>query len=90
MLAFLAKRAAIDAVRQAVSKRQYRTNKDLIPVAVWKELATAKGKESWVSIAKKAGIKGYSNIHVGKRALSRERLFKLACALEQCSPAKSC
>ena len=76
------KEAACNDVRQAIATKRYQTNNDLIPIEVWEELAVAKGKESWVSLAKRAGIKGYSNIHVGKRALSRERLFKLAYALD--------
>lgn len=76
------KEEAIDAVFETILGRRYQTNSDLIPIEIWKELTQAKGKESWRSVAKRAGIKGYSNIHVGKRALSRERLFKLAYALE--------
>ena len=76
------KEEAIENVRQAISKRRYQTNRDLIPIEVWRELNRSKGKESWASIAKRAGIKGYSHIHVGKRALARERLFKLAYALD--------
>ena len=72
---------ACNDVRQAIANRKYQTNKDLIPVEIWQELAEAKGKETWTSLAKRAGIKG-NNIHVGKRALSRERLFKLAYALD--------
>ena len=76
------KEAACDRVSYTIANRKYQTNKDLIPVAIWKKIAEAKGKEAWTSLAKRAGIKGYSNIHVGKRALSRERLFKLAYALD--------
>jgi replicative DNA helicase len=75
------KEAACDAVREAISKRRYQTNQDLIPVEIWQELAQAKGEQSWQSLAQSAGIKGHSNIHVGKRGLSRARLFKLAYAL---------
>ena len=73
---------AVTAVREAISKKRYQTNRDLIPLEIWQELKQAKGEESWVALAKRSGIKGYSNIHVGKRKLSRERLFKLAYALD--------
>lgn len=76
------KEEAVKNVIQAISKRRYQTNRDLIPIEVWQELSHSKGKEPWTSVAKRADIKGYSNIHVGKRALSRERLFKLAYALD--------
>ena len=75
------KEEAVSAVREAISKRKYQTNRDLIPKEIWQELARAKGTETWRSLAKRAGIKGTSNIHVGKRAFSRERLYKLAYAL---------
>ncbi|AFY56750.1 replicative DNA helicase [Rivularia sp. PCC 7116] len=69
-------------VKAALLQKRYQTNRDLIPIEVWKQLAVAKEEETWTGLAKRAGIKGYSNIHVGKRALSRERLFQLATALE--------
>lgn len=75
------KEDACNAVRKAMAQRRYQTNKDLIPVEIWQELAAAK-KESWASLARRAEIKETSNIHVGKRSLSRERLFKLAYALD--------
>ncbi|MGL5795658.1 MAG: replicative DNA helicase, partial [Waterburya sp.] len=76
------KEKAINAVREAISTKKYQTNRDLIPTEIWQELKQAKGQETWQALAKRAGIQGYSNIHVGKRALSRERLFKLAYALD--------
>ena len=76
------KEEAINAVCQAIATKKYQTNQDLIPVEIWQELKRSRGKEPWTSLAKRAGIEGYSNIHVGKRALSRERLFKLAYALD--------
>ena len=78
------KEEAVNAVRETILKRKYRANKDLIPIEIWQELALAKGTESWVSLAKRAGIRS-SNIHVGKRTFSRERLFKLAYALDNIS-----
>ena len=78
------KEEAVNAVREAILKRKYQTNKDLIPIEIWQELASAKGTESWMSLAKRAGIKS-SNIHVCKRAFSRERLMKLAYALDNIS-----
>lgn len=69
-------------IEQALMNKRYQTNRDLIPVEIWQEIATVKGDESWQSLAKRAGISGYSNIHVGKRQLSRERLWTLATVLE--------
>lgn len=68
-------------IRHTLERRSYQTNRDLIPVEIWEAIAQAKGKESWASLAKRAGIRGYSNLHVGQRALSRDRLLSLAIAL---------
>ncbi|HKR01466.1 MAG TPA: DnaB-like helicase C-terminal domain-containing protein, partial [Pyrinomonadaceae bacterium] len=76
------KEDTLAAVRDALSGRRYQTNRDLIPVGVWERIASLKGDESWVSLARRAGIRGHTNIHVGKRALSRGRLQALAAGLE--------
>ncbi len=78
------KEQATDAVLAALEHKRYQTNRDLIPISVWNQLSAAKvdAEESWQSVAIKAGIAGYSNIHVGKRAPTRDRLLKLATALE--------
>ncbi|MFQ4138381.1 replicative DNA helicase [Nodosilinea sp. PGN35] len=76
------KEAATAAVEAALINRRYQTNRDLIPVEVWETLRAAKGTESWVSLATRAGFQSTSNIHVGKRAPTRDRLFALATALE--------
>jgi len=76
------KEAAIAKVAEVLTTRKYHANRDLIPVEIWEQLAAVKGDEPWTVLAKRAGIQGYSNIHVGKRALSRERLWILATALE--------
>ncbi|MEY3256743.1 MAG: replicative helicase, partial [Cyanobacteriota bacterium] len=76
------KEAALAKVTAAISEKRYQTNRDLIPVEIWQQIAAAKGNESWSSLAQRAGIKNYTNIHVGKRALKRERLWILATALD--------
>ncbi|MCA1994692.1 MAG: replicative DNA helicase, partial [Coleofasciculus sp. S288] len=76
------KEEALSRVQDALAKKKYQTNRDLIPVKIWEQIAKAKGSEPWKSLALMAGIKGYSNMHVGKPALSREQLLKLALALD--------
>ena len=76
------KEAALAKVTAAISQKRYQTNRDLIPVEIWEQIAAAKGSETWSSLAKRAGIKSYTNIHVGKRALKRERLWILATTLD--------
>jgi replicative DNA helicase len=75
------KEEAVENIRIALKGKKYQTNRDLIPIEVWELLRSAKEDESWKSLATRAGIQGVSNIHVGKRAPTRERLSKLATAL---------
>ena len=79
------KEKMIDLAKEALANKRYQTNCDLIPREIWQKIALAKGDEPWASLAERAGIKGSSNIHAGQRNLSRERLFKLALALDNLS-----
>lgn len=76
------KEAALDKVAGAVRGKRRQSNCDLIPVEFWEDIARAKGEVSWACLAHRAGIRGTSNIHVGRRALSRQRLARLAEALD--------
>lgn len=76
------KEAALAKVTAAISQKRYQTNRDLIPVEIWEQIAAAQGSETWSSLAQRAGIKSYTNIHVGKRALTRERLWILSTTLD--------
>ena len=76
------KEEALFKVQAALADKRYQTNRDLIPVEIWEQIAAAKGSEPWKHLALRAGIKGVSNIHVGKRSLSRKRLLTLALALD--------
>jgi replicative DNA helicase len=74
------KEPALAAVVEAVTGRRRQTNTDLLPVGVWRLIAEAKGDLSWAGLARKAGVPD-SNLHVGRRGLSRARLAKFALAL---------
>ncbi len=76
------KEAAVQRVESALEDRQFHSNRDLIPLEVWSQITVAKGNESWRSLAVRAGITGTTNIHVGKRAPTRQRLLTLATALD--------
>jgi replicative DNA helicase len=76
------KEAALKLALETLGNRNYQTNSDLIPIEIWEHLSVTKGAESWSSLAKRAEIKGYTNIHVGKRAPSRGRLAKFASCLD--------
>ena len=83
------KEDAIEKIRVALQDKKYQTNRDLIPIEVWQTLRSAKGDESWSSLATRAGLVGTSNIHAGTRSPTRERLSKLADALEMTAPEHS-
>jgi replicative DNA helicase len=84
-IGIFSKESAIAKIIAALSQKRYQTNRDLIPIEIWQQLADAKGHETWMGLAKRAGIQGCTNIHVGKRQPSRDRLFILATALENTS-----
>ena len=74
------RQAAIDAVAQVIVTKRYKSNVDHVPVEVWKKIGQAKGEMSWAELARRTGHSG-SNSHVGKRALSRDRLARVAMVL---------
>lgn len=77
--------SAVSKVMSALSSKRYQTNRDLIPVENWDDITRVKGNLSWSELAQRAGFpssSGKYNIHVGKRAPTRERLLALALALE--------
>ena len=81
-ISIFGKEPAVAAVQAAIQLKKYQTNRDLIPIDIWQQLTAAKGSKTWKSVAVEAGIVGASNIHVGKRAPTRDRLLSLATALE--------
>ncbi|HEU4456919.1 MAG TPA: replicative DNA helicase [Longimicrobium sp.] len=76
------KEEAVGRALTAVEAKRYQTNRDLIPRQVWAWIEAEKGSESWASLARRAGIAGWTNLHVGRRSLSRKRLRALAVALD--------
>ena len=76
------KEGAVEAVAAAVRSKNYQTNSDLIPIEIWDEIRLAKGNEPWVALARRAGIRGFTNIHAGRRRPTRDRLSAFARALQ--------
>jgi replicative DNA helicase len=68
-------------VRDALGTRRPHSNVDIIPSAVWGRIAEAKGDMPWAELARRIGA-SESNLHVGKRGLSRARLAKIALVLQ--------
>ncbi|NES98153.1 MAG: replicative DNA helicase [Desertifilum sp. SIO1I2] len=79
------KEEALAKIKNALAGKRYQTNCDLIPQEIWEYLAILKQDEPWSALARRAGILGSSNLHVGKRGLSRQRLATLAVALNDIS-----
>ncbi len=75
------KEDALKKVEDSLKDKKEHFNRDLVPLEIWKKIEELKGTESWTSLAKRAGIKGFTNIHPHKRALSRRRLKAIAEAL---------
>lgn len=76
------KEKSLQNALNALESRKYQTNKDLIPIEIRERIAISKKDESWSALARRAEIKGYSNLHAGKRAPTRARLKRLAAALD--------
>ncbi|HEX8209507.1 MAG TPA: replicative DNA helicase [Longimicrobium sp.] len=76
------KEEALGRAVAAVGAKRYQTNRDLIPRGVWARIEAAGGEESWASLARRAGIEGWTNVHAGRRSLSRRRLRAFADALD--------
>ena len=66
----------------ALEGRRRHANRDLIPRQAWKLIDDARGGESWASLSRRMGFGPGHNLHVGKRALSRDRMNRFAEALE--------
>lgn len=77
------KEEAMARALKALSGKWYRTNTDLIPAEVWRKIDRARGWRSWPDVARAMGHTGVGvNLHVGTRALSRQRLSRIAEALD--------
>ena len=75
------KQSAIDAVTAALANRKPHSNVDHVPAAVWQRIEQAKGAMSWAELARRTGH-NETNSHVGKRAISRDRLARIALVLQ--------
>jgi replicative DNA helicase len=72
----------IAAVLVQLAKGRRQTNLDTIPVEAWQAVRSAKGHRSWRSMFAAMGLPESSNLHVGKRSFGRERLSRIADALQ--------
>ena len=74
------KQAAVERVAAAAAKGSARGNVDHVPAAAWTLVEAAKGDMTWAELARRTGYND-SNSHVGKRAIPRDRLARIAMVL---------
>ncbi len=75
------KQAALQRVLAALAVRRPHSNVDLVPASVWERIGVAKGDLPWSELARRIGA-SESNLHVGKRGISRARLARIAMVLD--------
>ncbi len=75
------KEAALGRVRRALEGKRPHTNRDLIPREAWKLVDRGRDGKSWASVSRRMGFGPGHNLHVGTRAISRDRMYRFAEAL---------
>jgi replicative DNA helicase len=76
------KEAAVGRVMRALDGKRSHANRDLIPREAWKLVDRARGGQSWASLSRQMGFSPGHNLHVGTRAISRDRMSSFAEALD--------
>jgi replicative DNA helicase len=76
------KETAVGRVARVLDGRRRHANRDLIPREAWGLIDKARGGESWASLSRRMGFGPGHNLHVGTRALSRDRMSRFAEALD--------
>jgi replicative DNA helicase len=75
------KEAALARVIEPLNRKRLKACRDTVPPEVWGLIDAARGGEPWASVARRAGLPDHTNLHVGRRGLSRDRLRRIADAL---------
>ena len=72
------KETAVERVASALEGRRRHANKDLVPREAWKLIDRARDRESWASLSRRMGFGAGHSLHVGTRAISRDRMSRFA------------
>jgi replicative DNA helicase len=72
------KEAALARIKAALARKQYWTNRDLLPAPVWRQIDGARRGLSWADLAARLGLGEGYNLHIGRRGVSRRRLKTIA------------
>ena len=75
------KEPQVQRALRALSKRRRHANRDLVPAAVWTLIDQERGAVAWSELARRMGLDPKTNLHVGRRGVSRDRLGRIAAAL---------
>jgi replicative DNA helicase len=76
------KETAVGRVARVLDGRRRHANRDLIPREAWRLIDEVRGDESWAALSRRMGFGSGHNLHVGTRALSRDRMSSFAEVLE--------
>jgi replicative DNA helicase len=81
-IGILGKQEAVGRLLDCVAaKRSAHPGGDTVPAQVWEHLDVARGERSWAELARAVGG-AQTNLHVGQRAIGRERLGRMAAVLD--------
>ena len=70
------------SVLDAIGARAGIANTDTVPKAVWRIVLEEKGSLPWAEVSARCGLPRNHNWHVGREDIGRERLLRLAKALD--------
>jgi replicative DNA helicase len=76
------KEAKLKQIRQLCLSKKPKVNLDILPTEIWTRILESKGKQSWRVLFQAHDLPPPSNLHAGRRGLSRARLAWLADILE--------
>ncbi len=76
------KEEAVEKAQRVSAAKAAKVNVDVIPAEVWELIAAKKGTRTWKSIGRALGMREGINLHVGRRGLSRPRLYRIAEVLD--------
>ncbi|HEX2159786.1 MAG TPA: replicative DNA helicase [Actinomycetes bacterium] len=81
-IGIFSKERQVQAVLDAIGARGGLADSDSVPKAVWRLVLEEKGSRSWAEVSARCGLPRNHNWHVGKEDIGRERLLRLAKALD--------
>jgi replicative DNA helicase len=81
-IGIFSKERQVQAVLDAIGSRRGLASTDTVPRAVWRVVLEEKGPLRWAEVSARCGLPRNHNWHVGTEDVGRERLLRLAKALD--------